>query len=794
MSLRLALVLFLLSAGGAAAATVPVRAGRHDGFTRLVFDFPAPVGWRVGRIAGGYGFLAEGAHAFDLARARRQIGRGRVTAVTAGGPDGAVTIGLGCDCHADAFELEDGRVVIDIHDGPPAGDSSFEVALAPPARDRGWPRPKPRPGQGDAPVSSPKSASHHPNPFPKRTPRAGSQATLQHEPPPPELLAPDFDTARHVAEARSALARQLGRAASQGLVETEASAELERLATPPPDPVPADPAREADPAPAPIPALPPGYPAPSLGIGHPAEAGGAGSHLNLRAQTSVDRDRPARRRSASRLICLDPALLDVAAWGDADQPAAQIASRRAALLGEFDAVQPGAAAALVRLYIHLGFGAEAVQVIEQFGDEMAAASVLRSLAAIVDHGRAPQPNPISGQIVCPGPAAFWSLMARERIAPGTPVREGDMIRSFSTLPLPLRRHLGPIFASRLLAGGHADSAEAIRAAIDRAGGEHGPGYELMSARLDQARDRQLAAAARYAQVAETNDALAPVAVVELVDHLLAEGLAIPGHLVQTAGALAFEHRHDALGPALKRAELLAMADNSGYLAAFEAYAEAVGGRAPPAPPEGLLPELIRGLVEHVPDAALVPIYFRHRARIGAAALEAETRRALAARLAGAGLPETALAELPGTGPGARVADRLQRAEILIAMDEMAAALAELAHVAGNRAEVLRRRALERREDYDSARAGLDPEADPARYRALSWRAGDWRAVRAAGDDTQRAALALTEQAEHAAQAPDTDTAPSLTAGRALLQESAAARETLRALFDAYPAPDADVGG
>ena len=54
--IRLALVLWVLLAGQLAAAPVLVKTGEHEGFTRLVMEFPAPVDWQMGRSADGAEF------------------------------------------------------------------------------------------------------------------------------------------------------------------------------------------------------------------------------------------------------------------------------------------------------------------------------------------------------------------------------------------------------------------------------------------------------------------------------------------------------------------------------------------------------------------------------------------------------------------------------------------------------------------------------------------------------------------------------------------------------------------
>ena len=125
------LMLALCWGGLANAGPVAVTSGEHDGFTRLVFDFGAPVEWQVGRSADGYEVAITGATpAYDLRGIFQLIGRSRLAAIWPDPQTGNLRIGIACACHALPFEFRPGIVVIDLRDGPPPRGSSFELSLA----------------------------------------------------------------------------------------------------------------------------------------------------------------------------------------------------------------------------------------------------------------------------------------------------------------------------------------------------------------------------------------------------------------------------------------------------------------------------------------------------------------------------------------------------------------------------------------------------------------------------------------------------------------------------------------
>ena len=98
-------MLLLVFAGIGRANTVTVRSGEHQGFSRLVLEFPNPVDWQFGRTEDGYELrLPDAGSTYDLSQVYRLIDKARVAAVSTGPDQGSLFIGLGCACHAIPFE------------------------------------------------------------------------------------------------------------------------------------------------------------------------------------------------------------------------------------------------------------------------------------------------------------------------------------------------------------------------------------------------------------------------------------------------------------------------------------------------------------------------------------------------------------------------------------------------------------------------------------------------------------------------------------------------------------------
>ncbi|GAB4390239.1 MAG: hypothetical protein Kow0045_27500 [Albidovulum sp.] len=628
--------------------------------------------------------------------------------------------------------------------------------------------PRPRP---EAAAPAPRLA------LPPRGPAAPADPAL--------LLNPAMPDPR-LAEARQEIVRQLGRAAAQGLIRVEGNQHL--ALPPPPDPAAPGPAAGQ-------PAAPPATADESAIV--PAEPG-------VHAETSVDRDslQVASRQALTHdgAACIEDSELDIAHWGDDRPVAVQIAQRRAGLVGEFDRPEERAVRDLVRLYLHLGFGAEARAVLDSFALQGEDLALLRDLAAILDDQPVPAGGALAGMAGCDTAAALWALMAGAAPATSRDVNTAAVERAFSALPFHLREQLGPELVRRLLAAGARDAARAIRDAIARAG-EGSAGLRMIEARLDLASGQAAEAETVLDGLASGNDTVTPEAVILAIESRLERGRPVPPELSQAAGALAFELRHSPAAPDLQRAYILSLAsigDLRGALAAYDAWIEA-GTQA--RQPE-VLRQLFGFIVATADDAGFLEAYFADRSRLLAAAPGMALRLDLAERLAGLGFPRQVAALLDEES---RRSERGRYVRALAALAE-----GDFETVTGlarggddPRLWALAAQAYERQgRPLDAAgayrRAGKQAAETEAR-----WQGGDWGHFTNDPASPYGRALAALElipdRAPSADAAPDApapegsqgaappDAGP-LAQGRALLERSRKAREALAELLAATSAP------
>lgn len=578
--------------------------------------------------------------------------------------------------------------------------------------------------------------------------------------------APHLPDSR-VTEAQTELLRQLGRAASQGLVDLGTTPHRNRADAPPPPPA-AEAGPQADRTAATPEALP------------------------VHAETSVDRDAPSVRTrppvTAEGAPCLPDAPFDIATWGDGRPLAVQLAERRSALVSEFDRPSSEAVVALARLYLHFGFGAESRAVLAAFGITPDDAPVLEGISRIVD-GTAPEAEAgLGGMTGCDTAVALWAVMAQPDLPPAADVDTGAVVRTFSALPAHLRRLLGPGLVDRLTSAGAADAARAARNAMARVPNEDGPALDLVEAQIALASGEAEAGERRLDPLAGANDPLSPEALILTIRSRLNRGEAVAPALADSAEALAFERQDGPDGPPFASLHILARASTGEFGTAFAAFR-----RWPGRPPEAVRAEtagrLFGMLADKADDRTFLALYFGHRDLFEASAPDMLLRLDLGERLARAGFPGEVRRILKGE---AAYTERGRRLLARTALDEFdpAEALAQISGLAGPEADRLRAEALALRGDHAAAAAGFGALGEAERAALEAWRAGDLRGPAAAAPEPLRAALDALGRIRPPVPGADAVAPPAtsgpLAAGRLLVEEARSAREAVESLLAATP--------
>ncbi|MDP4034466.1 MAG: hypothetical protein Q8P60_16750 [Pseudorhodobacter sp.] len=728
-------------AASAPAQTITVQSGEHDGFTRLVLEIGTPANWALGRTGDGYELrLDRPGTRYDLSQVYKLIPRDRLAAIWVDPETGNLRLAIGCACHAMPFEFRPNVIVVDLRDGPPPKGSSFENTFdgsgLPQLVGRRTMRPRARPGTA-APAYDWRAITRMP------TSASGSATVAM------PMLSPAVD----LAPLRDTLLRQMSQGAAKGVVD---------LTRPP--------QRHDDPI---IAETPDFLPLKQMHIGE--DLGLAAGTLRPLPETLT----------ATGADCLADDKLDIAAWGKELPVAEQMATALTGLTGEFDRPEAAAVSRAVRFYLFLGFGAEARQLLRDLDIAPEDKAIWQTMAIILDE-ESPPAGPFDGMMVCDTAAALWSVLAHPQLSAGDVPHKTAILRSFSALPLHLRRHLGPSLAARFFERGDSETSRAVRDAILRAPGNPGPQVRLMGAELDLAMGNRDAADQVLRALAAEGGPGAAEALIAHAETLFERGEPVDMQTVTALAALAFEHRGSRLEPALQRAHLLALAAAGDFDSAFRQRAFA---------PEAE-PDLWRILANHGADSALL----EHAVLPDATAppeVPLATRRKLAVRLVALGFAEPALhwlAEILAPDAKATAEDRLLAARVQMDRHDIREALRLVAGMSGPEADSLRAKAQVRLGDLIGATRLFAALGDGSAEQRTARQAHAWQLIFDRGEDPWRAAaqlvLSSAENAGGSASVELTEIPGPLARGRQAVAESAAARQTLLSLLSQVSVPAA----
>lgn len=552
--------------GGHALAQEPqqvrIRSGDHGVFTRLVLTIPNGRDWQLGRFEDGYRFRVDGVARYDLDGVFERIPRTRITELRTAGAD--LDILVTCACHADAFEWQENRIVIDILDGPPVSQA-FEVPLPSVAPARQAP-PDDSPAPPAPRETGRASVFALPPVFqirPDEQPRFGPLSEVLHEDPIPEV-APIFGTAT-----AGAIARGL----SLGLLTPAPRLEI---ATP-------------------------DHVLPRLGFVQRVNP------LTLR--TPMDRTPKVYEEREIPVTCL-PA--EAFSFVDIAEPEAgdfnrQLAAARTELVDAVDAENPQAIRALARVLTGFGLGLEAEQVLARLTANARVtpeAQTLGALAALLRHWPEPPPDAafLIAQMNCHDEGMLWGIIAGGDI----PDRSRDILSQYSRLPRALRRVLAIHLARRLSLN---DKVDLARQVLDLAA-PVSAADQVAEALLRQALlTSDVSPSALPAQLAEVEGALdegqkpVPEDIVDLITQAWRQELPLSKTISDYFGALEEQFSQNPDQIALRFAALRAALLAGDFASVRPALARFTG--LGPVPLEAASSETAIYLAEHADDATFM---------------------------------------------------------------------------------------------------------------------------------------------------------------------------------------------
>lgn len=721
------------------AKTALVQSGEHADFSRLVTDLPPDTTWSVDRDGTKVSLQFRGhKDGFDTARVFEFIPRSRISDV--GATEDTLTLSLTCDCNVSAFVHRGIYVVMDV--------AETGVELSAPVIERNA-------GTKQGAVS----------------PVFGvNQLAKWHNtaPPNPALSSePNQDAHRsgpELKQMQEQLATELGLATTRGILDPRKKRPLVRNGQPHIDidrlPVPATDGQT------------------DLPKDRTQDA-----RRNMRISSSMDLPEAGQTGSNAFSLsgqnCSAGGSPDLGKWGTDDSFHKQIGRTRQALYGEFDTLNADAALQLAQLYLHFGFGAEAIQAlrIEQY--DRPQNGFLTSIAEILEYGRPSAPQELRQMLGCSDEATLWAILAFDALDIETIPEVEAALRALNRLPVHLRQIVAPLMVDRLRESGEVESAEKAIRSLGRLPDEMPTAGKLANAKLEVEKGDAEEGAKQLDQVVRKNAPQSPDALIAFVEAKLTTGHAIDPETVDLVAAYAKELQGSPIGNRMRHTHVLALARSLQFDTAYR-EAAALGGEAGDEAALELRQFLLSELTRNADDVVFLDHALKHSDR-DILELDVQQRLALAERLIALGFAETSqrvIASIPDRPRDPR--RQMLSARIAMALQQPFKAKAELIGIEGEAADLLRAKASEIAGVHEDAYAFYQSASDPEDARRSAWLAGEWDSASLAADPVLGPVAALT--ASRPVSSFELDGL--LTRSSEQLEESALARAALTALLNA----------
>lgn len=526
------------------ASNLTVRAGEHEGFTRVVIASDTLPDWTYNKSDSQIQVVFSGyIEELDIDRAYERLNAGRVSGFKAN--DRSLEININCQCGAVTFLSGRNLLVVDIFND--ASEYRRKMKSIPERTTDG--------------LAS--SSSVYSN-LPPTSLKNGAQLRQLQESLSRDQglvmdeafgLSVELDQQVHNMDLERSLARQFGAALSQGLLERQQTlkpqVDIPHSTASGIQNVEASAFMDVD------------------GLGNDRNQNPV-ENLTLRSSIDYDRIQDEEINSNATLRgCENEYMFDVDQWVKDEDFHTIISRLRLELYQEFDQLNTEVALSLARAYVYFGFGAEALALVSLIDQDSVEVRVIYRIAEIVEflsdsYDRNPALN-----LSCRNDIAFWAALSVKNIPQSADFDINSAIRGFKKLPAHLREILGAEFIERLRKHGDLESAELVMRSYDLLGIEKNSSRDLEAAELNLAVGIETGIEADLISITEGNSDEAPLALIKFIDLQVSKGLPISQDTARLAEAFAMEHRDSEIGPSVRRAHIIALAKSGHFDDAFE---------------------------------------------------------------------------------------------------------------------------------------------------------------------------------------------------------------------------------
>jgi hypothetical protein len=658
---RLILFLLLCLPHALQAQSLKITSGEHENFTRLVVPVPRGAAWNIDQSGRIVTFsLTESNGDYDTSGVFALVPRERLTDIYS--ESGTVTVTLGCDCKVTTFVTRDRFVVLDVSALDVALDGNVIQTTDADGVKVGERIDNPLPGPS---ISLPL--------VPKRS-GASFSPSLQPTDLPLRAREPQSVSERAALNAmQERLVKELSKAATQGVLTSDTGHPFHRGEQQ--DETGRDVAEQAKPK-----ALP---------------DVSRQSANNMRVTSSKDlaplQQTTLETLSISEQNCTTNEDLDVVSWADDAPFHIQLGQARQNLYGEFDRLDTYWAIKLAKLFLHFGFGAEALSILSLDPDLKTSESLLYELAHIFEHGKAPTNSNLRASLDCETDVALWAILAKEDLEIAHEIDPNAALRALNKLPVHLRDFLAPALSERFLSHGDTNAAASALRSLERQSATLPAAAKMAQANIAIDEGDINKGANTLADVIDDNVSQSPRALITLVETKHAAGEPITPEIASLVEAYAKEYDGAEIGPALRRAHVLALVKSGQFDQAFQVIHER-GVKSEDPDAIELLSQVLREVITEANDVVFLEHLFAQDQR-DINRLPTRPKLLLAKRLIQLGFPKRAEPVVTSIPDRPLDSERqILLAEISLELGQPQKGLAALIQVDSNEADIIRAKA------------------------------------------------------------------------------------------------------
>ncbi|SPH19359.1 hypothetical protein ASD8599_00084 [Ascidiaceihabitans donghaensis] len=514
------------------ANPIPVRTGDHDNFTRVVLSVPSSKNW-IEEVSGRVIIIKIPDHkvGFDTSKAFDRIGRDRISSFKANSSN--LEIQMECDCTVESYRTVKNLIVLDIFDQNDVVNANLQVDQVDFAHLGARNLQLPKAPKEEFEVNAPRAQKEPPV-------DVGQVRNMNENATETSLKMENGGSLKGV---REILLQEFGSSATRGILSVSSALPAGEERSPQIDLSIFDENLEDS-----------------------LERSEVGSpNIEVSSSSDLLNTSAAQQIIQSSGFCADADLLQISQWGEKYFPISEVGKLRSAIFDELQQVEPQEVLKLAKLYLHLGFGAEAAATLNLVPSLKKNHPELYAIAEIMEFSKSSNGKFFKDMESCNSAAAMWALFSNNiSEIRSAEVNTDAVIFALNDLPISLRENLAPTISNQLLALDLSAAADLALRTLERSSEFSTVDVVLARSNLDTVDNSPQESKKNLRYVIDSNTLQSAEALIKLIDLEFENDGQISEQQLILASAYTMELRRHDLSHEIQRAFILALTMNGEF--------------------------------------------------------------------------------------------------------------------------------------------------------------------------------------------------------------------------------------